>query len=128
MYEPGRWINRVSLTPFMMVVAARDTMAAPADVALAAYERVYEPKRLQLVPGDHFRAVPRPVRHREPRRDRLGFSSTFLTISPVAPLHGHTRLFGTAAIPPNPTPPREKIDTAMPVSTAPRPPPCRGVR
>ncbi|MDT7649148.1 MAG: uncharacterized protein QOI36_554, partial [Pseudonocardiales bacterium] len=39
MYEPGRWINRVSLTPFMMVVAARDTMAAPADVALAAYER-----------------------------------------------------------------------------------------
>jgi fermentation-respiration switch protein FrsA (DUF1100 family) len=53
MYEPGRWINRVSLTPLMMVVAARDTMA-PVDVALAAYERAYEPKRLQLVPGDHF--------------------------------------------------------------------------
>ncbi|MFJ7077579.1 hypothetical protein [Streptomyces sp. NPDC098781] len=53
MYEPGIWITRVSPTPLLMVVALNDTLT-PTDLALAAYERALEPKRLQLVPGGHF--------------------------------------------------------------------------
>jgi fermentation-respiration switch protein FrsA (DUF1100 family) len=53
MYEPGAWISRVSPTPLLMVVA-RDDNVTIADLALAAYERALEPKRLALVPGGHF--------------------------------------------------------------------------
>lgn len=53
MYEPGVWIDRVSPTPLLMVVALGDTVTV-ADLALAAYERALEPKRLELIPGGHF--------------------------------------------------------------------------
>jgi fermentation-respiration switch protein FrsA (DUF1100 family) len=53
MYEPGVWIDRVSPTPLLMVVALNDTVTV-ADLALAAYERALEPKRLELIPGGHF--------------------------------------------------------------------------
>jgi fermentation-respiration switch protein FrsA (DUF1100 family) len=53
MYEPGMWISRVSPTPLLLVVARDDTITA-ADLALAAYERALEPKRLALLPGGHF--------------------------------------------------------------------------
>jgi len=53
MYEPGVWIGRVSPTPLLMVVALNDTVTV-ADLALAAYERALEPKRLELIPGGHF--------------------------------------------------------------------------
>ncbi|WP_128642949.1 alpha/beta hydrolase [Rhodococcus opacus] len=53
MYEPGVWVERLSPTPLLMVVATEDTVT-PADLALAAYERALEPKKLQLVPGGHF--------------------------------------------------------------------------
>ena len=36
-----------------MVVALNDTVTV-ADLALAAYERALEPKRLELIPGGHF--------------------------------------------------------------------------
>jgi len=36
-----------------MVVASNDKVTV-ADLALAAYERALEPKRLALVPGGHF--------------------------------------------------------------------------
>ena len=36
-----------------MVVALNDTITVT-DLALAAYERALEPKRLELVPGGHF--------------------------------------------------------------------------
>jgi uncharacterized protein len=55
MYEPGVWVGRVSPTPLLMVVALNDTITVT-DLALAAYERGLEPKRLQLVPGGHFDA------------------------------------------------------------------------
>jgi len=55
MYEPGVWVGRVSPTPLLMVVALNDTITVT-DLALAAYERALEPKRLQLVPGGHFDA------------------------------------------------------------------------
>jgi cephalosporin-C deacetylase-like acetyl esterase len=53
MYEPGVWIDRVSPTPLLMVVALNDTVTV-SDLALAAYERALEPKRLELIPGGHF--------------------------------------------------------------------------
>ncbi|MFJ9448123.1 alpha/beta hydrolase [Kitasatospora sp. NPDC101235] len=53
MYEPGTWIARVSPTPLLMVVALADTVTVT-DLALAAYERALEPKRLQLIAGGHF--------------------------------------------------------------------------
>jgi fermentation-respiration switch protein FrsA (DUF1100 family) len=55
MYEPGAWIGRVSPTPLLMVVALNDTITLT-DLALAAYERALEPKRLELIPGGHFDA------------------------------------------------------------------------
>jgi uncharacterized protein len=53
MYEPGAWVSRVSPTPLMMIVALADTITIT-DLALAAYERALQPKRLVTVPGGHF--------------------------------------------------------------------------
>jgi fermentation-respiration switch protein FrsA (DUF1100 family) len=53
MYEPGNWISRVSPTPLLLIVASDDRVTV-ADLALAAYERALEPKRLALIPGGHF--------------------------------------------------------------------------
>jgi uncharacterized protein len=53
MYEPGQWISRVSPTPLLMVVAMRDAITLT-DLALAAYERALEPKRLVTIEGGHF--------------------------------------------------------------------------
>lgn len=53
MYEPGAFASRVSPTPLMFIVAREDG-ATPTDLALAAYQRALEPKRLVLVPGVHY--------------------------------------------------------------------------
>lgn len=53
MYEPGAWISRVSPTPLLLVVADHDAITVT-DLALAAYERALEPKKLALLPGGHF--------------------------------------------------------------------------
>jgi uncharacterized protein len=53
MYEPGTWITRVSPTPLLMV-AGTDDVITMTDLALAAYERALEPKKLELLPGGHF--------------------------------------------------------------------------
>jgi fermentation-respiration switch protein FrsA (DUF1100 family) len=53
MYEPGTWIDRVSPTPLLMVVGLQDTVTVT-DLALGAYERALEPKKLVTVPGGHF--------------------------------------------------------------------------
>ena len=53
MYEPGNWITRVSPTPLLLVVASDDKLTV-AELALAAYERALEPKRLALISGGHF--------------------------------------------------------------------------
>lgn len=52
-YEPSSYIQRVSPTPLLMVVASQDHLT-PAELAIAAYERALEPKRLMLLPGGHF--------------------------------------------------------------------------
>jgi uncharacterized protein len=54
-YEPASYIGFISPTPLLMVVALGDVLTV-ADLALAAYERALEPKRLVTLPGGHFDA------------------------------------------------------------------------
>lgn len=54
-YEPGAYIGLISPTPLLLIVAVKDHLAV-SDLAIAAYERAYEPKRLVLLPGGHFDA------------------------------------------------------------------------
>jgi len=54
-YEPGSYAAFISPTPLMMVVALGDVLTV-ADLALGAYERALEPKRLVTLPGGHFDA------------------------------------------------------------------------
>ena len=53
MYEPGAWIARIGPKPLLMVVGSRDG-TTPIDLALGAYERALEPKRLVIFEGDHY--------------------------------------------------------------------------
>jgi uncharacterized protein len=53
MYEPGQWISRVSPTPLLLIVGLHDSITI-ADLALAAYERALQPKKLVTIDGDHF--------------------------------------------------------------------------
>lgn len=53
MYEPGRWIDRISPTPMLLIVARNDT-TTPTDLALSAFERALEPKSLVIIPGGHY--------------------------------------------------------------------------
>ena len=52
-YNPGSYIARISPTPLLLVVALGDVLA-PTDIALEAYERALQPKRLLTLPGGHF--------------------------------------------------------------------------
>jgi fermentation-respiration switch protein FrsA (DUF1100 family) len=54
-YEPGSYIGLISPTPLLLIVAVKDKLAV-SDLAIAAYERAHEPKRLVLLPGGHFDA------------------------------------------------------------------------
>ncbi len=54
-YEPAAYLERISPTPLLMVVAAGDHLT-PTDLALEAYQQAREPKRLVLLPGAHFDA------------------------------------------------------------------------
>ncbi|QDW37800.1 alpha/beta fold hydrolase [Bradyrhizobium sp. KBS0727] len=53
MYAPGDFVERVSPTPLLMVIATHDHIAVT-DLALKAYERALEPKRLVTIKGGHF--------------------------------------------------------------------------
>ncbi|WP_255574053.1 alpha/beta hydrolase [Cryobacterium sp. TMT2-23] len=52
-YEPGAFIDRIAPTPLLMIAADRDTVT-PTALQQEAYERAHHPKRLLLVPGDHY--------------------------------------------------------------------------
>jgi fermentation-respiration switch protein FrsA (DUF1100 family) len=54
-YEPGAYIQWVSPTPLQLVVA-RDDHLTVSDLAIEAYERALEPKRLVILPAAHFDA------------------------------------------------------------------------
>jgi uncharacterized protein len=55
MYDPGIWNERVCPTPLLMVVGTEDTIT-PSDLALTAFERAGNPKKLVTYPGGHFDA------------------------------------------------------------------------
>jgi fermentation-respiration switch protein FrsA (DUF1100 family) len=57
-YEPGSYIDRISPTPILMVIADGDHLAV-ADEAFAAYNRALEPKQLVILKGGHFDAYVR---------------------------------------------------------------------
>ncbi|MBB6309901.1 alpha/beta hydrolase [Xanthobacter tagetidis] len=52
-YEPGSYIERISPTPLLMIVGTRDVLTAT-DLALSAYNRALEPKKLVLFEGGHY--------------------------------------------------------------------------
>jgi uncharacterized protein len=54
-YEPESYIGRISPTPLLMLVAREDHLT-PAHLAIDAYERAREPKKLVILPGGHFDA------------------------------------------------------------------------
>jgi dienelactone hydrolase len=54
-YEAGAFIDRVSPTPLQMIVMQNDLVTL-ADDAIEFYERALEPKKLVLVPGNHYEA------------------------------------------------------------------------
>jgi fermentation-respiration switch protein FrsA (DUF1100 family) len=53
MYEPAIWVSGVSPTPLLIIVALNDTITVT-DLALVAYERALQPKKLVTIPGGHF--------------------------------------------------------------------------
>lgn len=52
-YEPWSFVQRISPTPLLMVVADNDNLV-PTDLALETYEMALEPKELVIIEGDHF--------------------------------------------------------------------------
>lgn len=52
-FDPGVCVPRISPAALLMVVASEDRLAAT-DIAIAAYSRAGQPKRLELIDGDHF--------------------------------------------------------------------------
>lgn len=54
-YEPISYVPYISPTPLLMLPARADVLT-PTELAVAAFERAREPKRLQFLPGGHFDA------------------------------------------------------------------------
>ena len=74
-YTPGHLIDHISPTPFLMVVASKDTITAP-DLALQAYARALEPKEYLMLEGGHFDAYTGTSFDIAAARGRLGSWST----------------------------------------------------
>ena len=54
-YEPVAYLPYISPTPLLLLPAQNDVLT-PTDLAVAAYEKAREPKKLQILPGGHFDA------------------------------------------------------------------------
>jgi fermentation-respiration switch protein FrsA (DUF1100 family) len=54
-YFPAAGIQLISPTPLLMIVAENDVLT-PTDLAIEAYSRAMEPKKLEIIPGGHFDA------------------------------------------------------------------------
>ena len=75
-YEPGAYLPYVSPTPLLMVVAAGDHLTV-SDVAIDAFERAREPKRLEILAGGHFDAYVADFEASQQRRAGLVRRSTW---------------------------------------------------
>lgn len=54
-YEPISYVHYISPTPLLILPAQNDVLT-PTELAIAAYEKAREPKKLQILPGGHFDA------------------------------------------------------------------------
>lgn len=54
-YEPATYLPWISPTP-LLIAPAQDDVLTPTDLAIAAYEKAREPKKLTILPGGHFDA------------------------------------------------------------------------
>ena len=54
-YNPGAYLPLISPTPLLMLVQLGDHLTV-ADLALEAYEKALQPKKLITMPGGHFAA------------------------------------------------------------------------
>jgi fermentation-respiration switch protein FrsA (DUF1100 family) len=54
-YEPVTYLPYISPTPLLLLPARRDVLT-PTDLALAAFEKARQPKKLVILPGGHFDA------------------------------------------------------------------------
>lgn len=54
-YEPGTYLPWISPTPLLMCVAENDILTV-AEIAIDAFDRAREPKKLVILPGGHFDA------------------------------------------------------------------------
>jgi cephalosporin-C deacetylase-like acetyl esterase len=52
-YTPEAFLERVAPTPIMMTIADRDNLCVT-ELQLAAYQRLREPKQLQILHGNHY--------------------------------------------------------------------------
>ncbi|MDQ3714959.1 MAG: alpha/beta hydrolase [Actinomycetota bacterium] len=52
-YDPGAFVEDISPTPLLMILAAEDT-TTPSDVARAVFDRAGEPKQLLEFAGGHY--------------------------------------------------------------------------
>ena len=74
-YEPGAYLPYISPTPLLMVVAAGDHLTV-SDLAIDAFERAREPKRLEILTGGHFDAYIAGLRAAPAARRATGSSRT----------------------------------------------------
>lgn len=58
-YNPSAHIAHISPTPLLMTVAHNDVLT-PTDLAIEAFSRALEPKKLNILPGGHFDAYAGP--------------------------------------------------------------------
>jgi fermentation-respiration switch protein FrsA (DUF1100 family) len=54
-YEPGTYLPYISPTPLLLVVAVGDHLV-PSELAIAAFEKAHQPKKLEILPDGHFDA------------------------------------------------------------------------
>jgi uncharacterized protein len=66
LWAPVQFIHRLAPTPLLLVTGVDDQVHA-IDEVLAAYDRAWQPKRLELLRVDEVRAVPGPRGGRGPR-------------------------------------------------------------
>lgn len=52
-YDVTPYLARIAPTPLLMIVTETDT-TTPTDLALGAYQLAREPKRLMIIPGQHY--------------------------------------------------------------------------
>ncbi|HUZ37405.1 MAG TPA: alpha/beta hydrolase [Streptosporangiaceae bacterium] len=54
-YEPVSYMPYISPTPLLLLAAEGDHLV-PSELAIAAYDKAHEPKKLVILPGGHFDA------------------------------------------------------------------------